>query len=350
MKKPQKPQRPTPSKALVRRPAPSKALVRRPAPPSRRRDTPTHQVVLTSEQAALLAAPIRAAQERAYQTPPPAPASHILDEDIDLTGFATEDPELTEKENAILDEPVREEDVQIKPTGQIYLSHPTYTRWLNRALGRLKWKLEPATTVAQSGGSLIVAYFLVIRGKKAAIAYGEQAYHEDNKDQTKGDAVEATVASALRRCCKRLGVGLELWERDWAAAWVKKHAVKVYVKTRDGRKRVQWRKKNAEPFWNEVRAGGRDYDVDEETGELTEQPPAPTHGGDEVISEGQRKRLWAIAQHAGRSNAEVKGYLALTWGVDSSSKILRKDYDAVVRAIEAQGPLVEGNREPGQEG
>lgn len=61
-------------------------------------------------------------------------------------------------------------------------------------------------------------------------------------------------------------------------------------------------------------------------------------GSDEiVISEGQRKRLFAITKEAGAKPQQLKEWL-LTRGIDSTEKILRRDYDTICGMV-AQGVL-----------
>jgi hypothetical protein len=64
-----------------------------------------------------------------------------------------------------------------------------------------------------------------------------------------------------------------------------------------------------------------------------EAPAKPTADG--VISEAQRRRLFAIAATAGRSNDEVKAIIVDLTGQDSSKGIPRDKYEAVVAAVEA---------------
>lgn len=80
--------------------------------------------------------------------------------------------------------------------------------------------------------------------------------------------------------------------------------------------------------------------------------PPPRAGTDrqdtQVITDAQRKRLWTIASRSGRSNAEVKAWLQQRYEIDSSTKILRRDYEQICNAIEGTGALPE--REAGEEG
>lgn len=206
-----------------------------------------------------------------------------------------------------------------------YLSHPVYTRWFNEAFGRTGWTLVPiGKPVKTEQNVVLIPYVLHVHGKPVAFAWGEQEYFDRKADgsesraQSYGDVIESTVASALRRCAKHLGVGLELWDKAWIAS----------IKNRAGR---QARSSSPPP---------RDE-------------PAGTNGKDnEPITDPQRKRLWVIIRNSGRQDHEVKMWLKLKFGIDSSRAIKRKDYDYVCKAIEHPGalPMPAFDREPGEEG
>lgn len=270
---------------------------------------------------------------------------------------------LTEKEELVLAERVNEVDVLIKPTGQPYLPHRIYTAWFNRAFGRLGWAMVPkaeptkgqlvkdATSDKDKNRQLVlVPYALHVHGVPVAFAWGEQEYSESNAEQTFGDAVEATVANAIRRVAKRMGVGLELWDKDWLEAWKAKHAVQVKVKPRWANKPfARWRRRQDPPLPDEITgrsaaAAPDDDEIDAEivrTGTATEQRPSAGNDGqgDEKITKPQRQRLATIARKAGRNDAEVRLWLKKRWKVTSSADILRKDYDQVCRELEARGEL-----------
>jgi len=83
--------------------------------------------------------------------------------------------------------------------------------------------------------------------------------------------------------------------------------------------------------------------------------PAPVGhrdgSGADPISDAQRKRLWTIASHAGRSQADVKNWLSgPPYNLGSTKEIKRRDYEAICKAVEASGPLPGLSREPGEEG
>lgn len=257
---------------------------------------------------------------------------------------------LTAEEEAVLSEPVDPSRVMIKPTKAPtpYLSHPEYTRWFNRAFGRLGWALVPCSTASKVDNSIQCSYLLYVHGKPVAFAVGEQEYYADNREQTFGDALESTNASALRRLAKRMGVGLELWDRDWLDGWIARHAVRVKILQKfkeDGvwkeREAWAWRRKGDAPLYNEV-----------------DKPPRPAGSSkaahnpkdDQPITDEQRKRFWTIVKRRGRLHAEIEVWLAAQYQVTDSKKITRRDYDAICTAVERPGPLpMPVEREPGSD-
>lgn len=309
---------------------------------------------------------------RRPQSAPPAAAPEasapqetdlqVLGDEAALGALGLVEITLTPKEERVLSRPVDESRVCVKPTGQVYLPHAEYTRWFNAAFGRLGWVLVPKAKPLSNGVNVIVPYVLYIHGKPAAFAYGEQDYHEGNREQTYGDVAEATVASALRRCAKRLGVGLELWDRAWGHEWTRTHAVCVPVlvsrKGADGawtkKRAFQWRRRIDPPFPTEVQGDGRTAEGDEyhprefagaeperpQKRPVREERPAGHHShAAEVVTEAQLRRLYVIVRNSGRSDEVVKAWLKVRFGLESSKDIKRQDYEFIVRCIEADGPL-----------
>lgn len=276
-----------------------------------------------------------------------------LSEETVLGDLGLVEIKLTEKEEAVLAELVHVDDVRMKPSGQPYLSHPSYTAWFNRAFGRLGWSVRPAAKASKTERGVIVPYLLYIHGQPAAFAMGEQDYHESNREQSYGDAIEATVGSALRRLAKRMGVGLELWDKAWLDRYVSEHCVKVKCVSDKRGTEYLWRRKVDPKFWNEagvVRQGEQDEDVAPAQRRAAPAPPGPTiarpagtHGkSGEPVTEAQLRRLWVIVRNSGRSEEVIKAWLVTRYGISSSKEIRRDQYDAVCQAIEADGPLPAG--------
>lgn len=75
------------------------------------------------------------------------------------------------------------------------------------------------------------------------------------------------------------------------------------------------------------------------TGEAAKRQEDPGSDDDGLISEAQRRRLFAIAKDAGATTEWVKSVVADLTGQDSTKKIPRDRYESVVAAVEA-GPVV----------
>lgn len=317
--------------------------VKKPVPPRKRSTALVRQP----------AAPVRTVQAE------PVP-ERILTAGTHLGELGLVPIKFTDAEERILSEPPPEHRLRVKPDGAVYLPHADYTRWFNRAFNRGGWALVPVGLAGLVNKTVVCPYVLYIHGKPAAFAQGEQEYLESNKNQSYGDALESTVASALRRCSKRLGVGLELWDRDYTDAWRRLHCVKVWVTDRDGKSKPAWRLSTDPPLPYEGKGRGQPgpgEDFEDPGGaeparerrpppRASQAPPAGySHGAsDEVITPKMRQRLVTIIQNSGRIEREVVGWLERNYQSEGTKGIRRKDYDAVCSAIESPADLPERRR------
>ncbi len=304
-----------------------------------------------------------------------APAAAVeLSENPILGQLGFQPLALSAEAEAVLAEPVDPARVLVKPTGAVYYSHIEYTRWFNRAFGRGQWTMLPAARpkmveIPQEGGEVkhlaTQTFVLCVHGKPIAQATAEQEYHPDNAEQTYGDVIEALNANALRRVAKRLGIGLELWDRSWGAAWQAEHCVQVW--RRSGSK-PQWRRKVDPPFYDETgvaeprAAGNRSRPAQDERsegrtgGEASDRRTAQERRDatdTRKISQPQAKRFWTIARKAKRTDDEVKGYLRIVCGVEHTVDMERRFYEAACSQLTKPGPMVPAaapaTREPGED-
>lgn len=235
----------------------------------------------------------------------------------------------TPAEEEAMNEPINEARVRMKPGKKgppiPFLPHIEYTRWYNRAFGRGGWNMVPIDHPKLTNKTVSRDYVLFVHGKPVAFATGEQDYFETNERQTYGDALEATMSSALRRCAKHLGMGLELWDKDWIDRFIRK----------SGYRREQ--PEQGEPDSSRQRARSEPS---------RPKPTARTGQDDERITTEQRQRLFLIGKRAGRTKPEIIAYVKDVLGLPDSSRITRRNYQAVVDAIEKPGPLPGPPREP----
>jgi len=135
--------------------------------------------------------------------------------------------------------------VEIRPhDGIIYISH--------MALRERLWDVFGPTNVAEicrerfirsDTNEVAVDLVLMIRGVFIAEGVGTAKYYPNNPKASFGDTVEAAWSDAIRRCCKKFGVGTQVWRPQYVRDWLAKYAV-----TRDGKyfRRSQAAEKPAE--------------------------------------------------------------------------------------------------------
>jgi len=163
--------------------------------------------------------------------------------------------------------PVDEKDVEIRPEGLIYYPEILYRKRLNEALGAGAWALMPrGDKFIINGNTMMRPFAMYIHGRFVAETIGECDYIPSNQTMTYASVAEGVKSNALMRCCKDIGIASELWQPNYINKWKKDHAVKVFVKKKNGEKVVQWRRTDRDAFWNE-------------TGVVTDNQPSQTDSG-----------------------------------------------------------------------
>jgi hypothetical protein len=163
---------------------------------------------------------------------------------------------LTNEQELILYDPVKEDDVEIRPDGLVYLPWMEYVSRLRKAFG-LSWAIIPQGMPKFMKDSEMIywGFYLVVEGKLSGFAIGEQRYQPTNATMTYGDACEGAKSNALMRLCKGLGISLELWKPSFVKAWKEKYAESYPGVWPDGKpmkdkfnnQKMLWRKKGKEP-------------------------------------------------------------------------------------------------------
>jgi hypothetical protein len=155
---------------------------------------------------------------------------------------------LEEEESDRLAAPFPDEALDVKPTGEVFVSQVHYRRRLNRVFGPGQWALVPRGKWTQDGPTMMREYVLYVRGHFVAEAVGECEYQESNSRMSWADAAEGCKSNALTRACKDLGIASECWDRLFANRWRREHCIHVWV---EGQKRPQWRRLDAPPIYGE---------------------------------------------------------------------------------------------------
>lgn len=152
----------------------------------------------------------------------------------------------------VLEEPINEDDIEIKPDGLLYLPEIKYRRILNRAFGPGGWGLAPRSETNVSEKVVSREWALICLGRFVSTARGEQEYFDPSGVAT---ATEAAKSNALMRCCKDLGIAHELWSPRFIRSFKEKKCVEVFVENvSTHKKRKLWRRKDGAHFeypWKE---------------------------------------------------------------------------------------------------
>ena len=195
----------------------------------------------------------------------------------------------TEAQTEILLRPCDDTELDILPTGEVYLSQVGYRRRLNEAFRPGGWALVPIDDrPIIHGRTMMQRWALYIGGRFIASAYGEQDYFEENERQSYATAAESLKSNALMRCCKDLGIASECWDRHFTQTFKAATCVKVWrtkTKRQGGQLGVfQWRRRDAEPFYDEGGAKTKDEHDDDAAqapvSQATQKQAAPSAGAE----------------------------------------------------------------------
>ena len=152
--------------------------------------------------------------------------------------------------------PLEPDEIEVKPDGILYLPEIKYRRILNQAFGPGGWGLAPRGETIVTAKAVTREYALVALGRYAvmshcsrsvlknatnhivyrlvSVARGEQDYFSPEGITT---AVEGCKSTALRRCCKDLGVASELWDPRFIRKFMAQHVKEVFAEHQVSKKR-----------------------------------------------------------------------------------------------------------------
>lgn len=305
------------------------------------------------------------------ELPPPTEADvPAWQRDVTYDGIA--ELQLTDEQIAALLDPVSDDEIDIKPDsfGAVYLSHIGYRRRLNKAFKPggwsqrqiSAWRYDPDTKI------LNAEFALYARGADGRVCYvskaiGGQQYYGGQGDSKMSydDAAQGAESNALMRCCKQLGVALELWEKRTATAIRQRLGVLVLVRKANGDVKPAWRRVDDQPLPYEQGLATDSPNADkyrgakpthtvptpvssatsQATAAARPQPaPQPTVTDDDpwgkngIITLPQAKRLYAIVKKSGMDDHAVALHMKQRYGYRSSKQITKANYAAICAWVE----------------
>jgi hypothetical protein len=139
---------------------------------------------------------------------------------------------------------VPDEWLDIKPNGNIYLSHMKARAILNQAFGFGGWAVVPVGDyrVEDNGKAVTLyrSYRLYVNGRFVGETVASGQYFKSNYDQDYSDAAEACQSYAINRLAKNFGLAAQCWDRQYGEQWKKKYAESYKNSKTD---KTEWRKK-----------------------------------------------------------------------------------------------------------
>ena len=164
---------------------------------------------------------------------------------------------IEEEEQKKLTASFEEKMIEIRPDGLIYLPQVFWRERLNQTFGIGQWCLVVKNSSKdEAKNKCYLQGVLMIRGCYVGEAVGEAEYHATNPLQSWATVWEAAKSDCITRCCKDLGIANELWQPKFINEWISKYAIKVW-RNKTGKSKngndgsYQWRKKDAQPFYDE---------------------------------------------------------------------------------------------------
>lgn len=123
-------------------------------------------------------------------------------------------------------------DVEIaRDTGLLYIPGYKIIDRLNSVLGHCGWTTIIDGAPKIEGDCVTIKLTLVIRG--AAVGEGFGSCRLMGKPYTLADSIDGAVTDAIRRIAgKRLGIGSQVWNKEYCRSWVGKYATKNVVNGR----------------------------------------------------------------------------------------------------------------------
>jgi hypothetical protein len=129
--------------------------------------------------------------------------------------------------------------------GVIYISHMALRERLWEVFGAGQVaEICRERTIRNDSNEVAVDLVLMIRGIFVAEGIGTAKYYPQNPKESFGDTVEGAWSDALRRCCKKFGVGTQVWRPQYVRDWLEKYSQKgTHYDHKKGKDVPWWTKK-----------------------------------------------------------------------------------------------------------
>lgn len=151
---------------------------------------------------------------------------------------------LTQEESEALMKEFTDDEIEIKPTGELYIPHIYIRERLTQVLRPGQWT-PVLRSIKKEGNKLMAEVVLLIRGTMCGEAWGAMDYYPTGRmDYT--DALEGAQGEAVRRiAAKTLSCGSQVWKPAFCREWIKKYGEQYETTDKYGKKVKRWKRKDS---------------------------------------------------------------------------------------------------------
>lgn len=146
---------------------------------------------------------------------------------------------LTEGEKSILYKDFKDDEIEIRENGAVYIPFMTCVKRLFEVFGG-EWSVIPIDQPIIKDGAVIWGFALIVRGVYISAAYGANQYFPNNPNQDYSDCLEGAKSVCLRRLCKGMGIGSKLWDKNYVKKWKEKYAAYKTETYYNGKEKKVW--------------------------------------------------------------------------------------------------------------
>lgn len=138
-----------------------------------------------------------------------------------------------------------ETEVEVRPDGVVFMPVGCIRQRLDDAFGPGQWAIRQERDPFYDRETEECCYdgSLWVRGVFVSRAVGGCRWQPSNRQMNKTDAIEGAKSDCLRRCCKDIGIGRELWTPDWIRNFIAEWADPYQGSDYSGKPKIFWRKK-----------------------------------------------------------------------------------------------------------
>lgn len=113
----------------------------------------------------------------------------------------------------------------------LYIEHAHFRERLNEVFGptrwipvvRRIWAEDFRTAKGEAATRVYEEVVLVVNGCYAGEAIGAMVYYPNNPKSDYSEAAEGAQSEAIRRICKSMGIGLQVYHKDFQETWLRKY-------------------------------------------------------------------------------------------------------------------------------